>query len=339
MNLKKKILLGVGLLVLVVVIGVPAFLMFRGISQFSSAKDELSMTVNSLRSFYKKNPFPTQVNIEKEEDNLTNMLKWFGKLVDVVTADQVERRDATPTSFITQYNQTRNTIVATAGKKSVGIAETDDAFGFAIYAKGKLPAPEDVPRLMQQMLITERLATILIDANVKKINGIIREQFDSASSTSGAPKRKAKSSSRRSGRRGSSVAQTESKRQIQTIRRTEIYEVQSFTLEFVAKENVILDLLNQLSSSDLFIVVTGVEFVKAGKDLKLPSSEVSKDSSEELADSSDAEKSKQLDSKYPIRQNRRVSGPNVDMPMTVRVDLDVYTFFVHKVKAPKKTLD
>ena len=46
MNLKKKILLGVGLLLLVVVIGVPAFLMFRGISQFGSAKDELAMTVN-----------------------------------------------------------------------------------------------------------------------------------------------------------------------------------------------------------------------------------------------------------------------------------------------------
>ena len=328
------------MLLLVVVIGVPAFLMFRGISQFGSAKDELSMTVNSLRSFYKKNPFPTQVNIEKEHKNLDDMQKWFGKLVDVVTNGQVERRDATPTKFITEYNQTRNMIVNAAVKKSVEIAETDDAFGFAFYAKGNLPAPEDVPRLMQQMMITECLAEILIDNNVKKINGITREQFDSASSESGVSKRSVAKSSRRGGRRGagSGAVKTEETRQIQSMRKTEIYEVQSFTLEFVAKETIILDVINQLSRSDLFIVVTGIEFIKAEEDLKMPVSDVTKvNAVDETADISDTAKSVKTD--FKIRQNRRVSGPNVDIPMTVRVDLDVYTFFVHKVKAPKKTLD
>jgi hypothetical protein len=331
MNLKKKILLGVGLLVLLVVISVPAFLMFRGISQFGSAKQELDMTVKSLRSFYKKNPFPTEANIKEEQSNLAVMQKWFNQLVNVVTAGQIEQRDSTPSSFMTQYNQTRNKIIK-AANKSVKIVADDNAFGFSRYADGVLPVAVDVPRLMQQMMITERLAMILISSNVKKINKIDREKFDSVSAST---KTKVTSSHRNSSRRrGSSAAHNKSASSSvarKSIRKTDIYEVQSFTLEFVAKEAVALDVINKLARDDLFIVVNGIEFTKQGPDLKSIKSGgiADEDNGEVIAEDVHLT---QEDSEYPTRQMRRVSGPNVDIPMIVSVDLDVYTFFINKVK-------
>lgn len=331
MNLKKKIILGVGLLLLVVAVGVPAFLMFKGISQFGSAKEKLDMTVNSLCSFYKKNPFPTKENITKENKNLDQIHQWFGQLVDVVTAGQIERRDVTPSSFMTQYNQIRNKIV-TAANKPVEIVARDNDFGFASYAEGNLPVAVDVPRLMQQMLITERLAMIMIESKVKKINKITREEFDSVSSKESSPRKAASRRRGRGGRRGS-IDSTKTTSSLKTIRKTDVYEVQSFSVEFSAKEGVCLDVLNRFSRDDLFIVVTGVEFIKEAKDLKMPKLDVTKGDTGEL----DVAALKDADSATLVRQQRRVSGAAVDTPMTVRVNLDVYTFFVRNVKALKAT--
>ncbi len=113
--------------------------------------------------------------------------------------------------------------------------------------------------------------------------------------------------------------------------------MQSFSVEFLAKEDVVLDVLNRFSRDDLFIVVTGVEFTKGAQDLNMPSSgETKVVTGDKVADSS---VTKSVKSEPPVRQQRRVSGPSIDMPMVVRVDLDVYTFFVHKVKALKETSD
>lgn len=326
MNLKKKILLGVGLLLFVVVIGVPAFLMFKGISQFGAAKDELALTVSSLRSYYKKNPFPTRDNIEKERENLKQMRRWFGELLNVVTAGQIEKRDATPSSFMTQYNQTRNKIITVANKSSE-LVSTDNAFGFDRYYKeGVLPVAIDVPRLMQQMMITERLAVIMVEANVKKINVIGREEFDSISSNGGTVR--SRPSSSRRGRRGASPVVQQKSTVQREIRKTDVYEVQSFSVEFVAKEAVILDVLNRFACDDMFIVVTGVEFIKQKEDLRIPDLLTKVAAGGETGDNVKAA----VTSGDLRREQRLVSGVNVDMPMTVHVNLDVYTFFVHKAK-------
>ncbi len=325
------------MLLLVVMVGVPAFLMFKGISQFGSAKEELNRSVTQLRSFYKKNPFPKKENIDKENKNLDEMQKWFGKLVDVVTAGQVEQVEATPTRFTTKYNDMRNRVLALANPvRGAKMLDKDNALGFSKYAEGALPVAVDVPRLMQQMMITERLATVLIESKVKKINKIMREEFDSVSSMGASPQKAVSSSRRSSRRRGGASVSKKSTNSIKTHRKTDIYEVQSFSLEFSAKEYIALDVLNRFSRDDLFVVITGVEFIKAAKDLKMPGSDDDKVSKNDETDAVVVEK---INSEPPIRQQRRVSGPAFDMPMTVRVDLDVYTFFVHKVKALKTASD
>ena len=332
MNLKKKILFVVLLLVFIALIGVPAFLMIQGIKQFNSAKKDLGSSVTQLLVFYKKNPFPSQENITAEQDNLLAIQSWFGKLVDIVTAGQIERRDSTPSSFVTKYNEIRYKIINKSNKS----IDDDSSFGFDRYAEGLLPVAVDVPRLMQQMLITERLAGILIDSSVKKINKIERDEFDSASaaatSTRSAPK------ARRVGRRASSsVVAKKKESSIRSIRKTDIYEVQSFALEFTAKEGVVMDVLNRLAQDDLFIVVTGIEFTKETPDLKMPGVDISGDGESSQPEGEVAAAPKKLiKGSDKTREQRRVSGPNMDTPMTVRVDLDVYTFFVHTVKEPVK---
>ena len=331
MNLKKKILFVVLLLMFAALIGVPAFLMIQGIKQFNGAKNELGGSVNQLLVFYKKNPFPSEDNIKAEKDNLLAIQSWFEKLVDIVTAGQIERRDSTPSSFLTKYNEIRYKIINKSNKS----IDADSSFGFARYAEGSLPVAVDVPRLMQQMLITERLATILIDSSVKKINKIERDEFDSTSSATASTR--TTSTSRRGGRRGSSTTTVKKKENnIKPIRiKADAYEIQSFALEFVAKEGVILDVLNRLAQDDLFIVVTGVEFTKDVADLKMPRVDLPEDS-EKSESEGDVVPKEIVKSLEKTREQRRVSGPNVDTAMTVRVDLDVYTFFIHKVKDPAR---
>ena len=344
MSLNKKIILAVSLLLLAIFIGVPAFLMFRGISKFGSAKNELNMTVRSLRSFYNKNPFPSQANIKKEKENLAVMRSWFEKLLNRLVKGQIEEVESTPTSFMTRYSDIRNKIIQKANKtvqkfggdKATKVIDDDNPLGFDYYASGELPAPEDVPRLTQQLLMIEKLSTILIDSKVKKIVAVDREKFDS-----GGAAKAAATTTRRRGRRGFSAAQQNSSdSQRKTIRKTDIYEVQEFTLEFKAKEDVAMDVFNRLARDDMFIVIKSIEFDKQGPDLHMPDMEVSSgenkadDSSNDalgmLTGSSDTAVKK--DDEIPIRQQRRVSGPSVDIPMDITVKVDVYTFFKDKIE-------
>ena len=103
-------------------------------------------------------------------------------------------------------------------------------------------------------------------------------------------------------------------------------------------------MLNRLSRDKLFIVIKGVDFIKQAPDLKMPELSVAKSGSAvESASTGDndtaeaavkkaVKEPEKVDVEHDIRQKRRVSGPNVDTPMIIHVDMDVYTFFLHNIE-------
>ncbi len=341
MKTKKKVIVTVGAIVALILVGVPALLLFRGISQFSTAAADLEMSVNQLRSYYAKNPFPSRENIKLERENLKTMHGWFGQLVDVVTRGQVNRGESTPTRFSTQYNDVRNGLLSEAKKQGVTLSR-DNALGFSRYAEGVLPAPVDVSRLAQQLTMTERLTTVLLEAKVKSVDTVGRQVFDSVSLAAMPSSEGGGRSNRRSSRRDASASRAgrpsggtrPAAQAAPSGPARDLYEVEPFSLEFRAKEAVALDVLNRLARHSLCVVVTGVQFSKQGQDLHMPETDGSEDAStaDLLPTAAEAAVAdhKPADGEL-TREHRMVSGPDVDAAMAVKIDLEVYTFSVEKV--------
>ena len=320
MNLKKKILMVSGILVLVVVVGVPTMLLFNGISRFSTAGDDLAMSVKALRGFYEKNPFPSRDNIKLERKNVEALEQWFEQLLIALSQGQIDEVQSTPSRFMTQYSQLRNDLVKRAGSA----LPEDFVFALGHYSEGALPAPADVPRLTQQLLIIAEIAETLIASNVKLILSVEREEFESGTAKS---VERQESGRRRPGERprpGPAPGGTPGPRGTPSASRDQrLFSKQHFSVEFKAKEAAVREVLNRLAAHEMFIVVTALEISKTAPDLKISG----EPSGDEKADGTVAPVVTTDEEGRPLpRQQRLVSGPVLEMPLLVRVDFDVYTF-------------
>jgi len=332
MNLKKKIWLTVALFVLVVIVLVPAILLFNGISAFSAANQSLNRSVQELRSLYNKDPFPSRDNIKLEKKNVLAMGQWFDRLVTALQEGQITEEPSTPTGFITHYGHVRNNLMKLARQRDKKMVSDDFAFGFARYSEGSLPVPVDVARLMQQLQIIEQVSIVLVESGVKQITGITREEFEAAAvgeagdSTTSEPRteRRRPSSSRRSPARTPERPVNNPAAAVNQRSTTELSYKQHFTVEVRAMESTSIELLDRLASHKMFIVVTAVTFRKRGNSLRMPKAE--KDETEIQSPDEPVNAKPVTDNKDQPRQKRKVSGPDFEIAMSVTIDFDVYTF-------------
>lgn len=320
MNLKRKILLTVGITALVVVVGVPAALLFRGISQFSDAAQSLAMSVRELRSLHDKNPFPSRENVKLEHANVATQEHWFKVVIAALREGQVDRQASTPSRFMTQFNEVRNRLFALAGDR---VPENFN-LGFGRYAEGMLPTPDHVSRLTQQLKIIEQLVTLLLDSKVKSIVSISREEFD-ADAESGREGPGVRRGRRRPlpRRGGASRPQSGANKAPAQSKSVDLYSKWHFSVELQAKENAVHDILNRLVEHRMFIVVTGVELKKQESGVRMPETGgIAETAAEPAAEPA----ANGHDDRSETRQERMVSGPALDVPLAVRMELDVYTF-------------
>jgi hypothetical protein len=318
MNLKKRILIPVGILLFAAIIVVPAILLFKGISEFSVANQDLNRSVQELRSLYDKDPFPSAPNIQQENKNVEAMHQWFERLLAELRNNQILEEASTPTGFITQYGHIRNGLMKRAGRQTV---DDNFAFGFERYADGSLPAPVDVARLMQQLRIIEQVATLFIESGVKQITEIKREEFESAGTGASEEAPEGAASRRRAGSRRSSRATPAAS--AQEPQADGLHRKQHFSVRIMAHEVAVIEALNRLAAHKMFMVVTDVDFKKTQPDLQMPKAEEADGGT--LAPDAPA-KPKPVSEEDEPRQNRRVSGSTFDVPMDVTIDFDVYTF-------------
>lgn len=323
MGKKKAILIGGLVVALVVLVILPAMLLVRGFSSFSGAAHDLQKERDALNRLYSQDPFPSEENIAAEREQRAEVEAWFEKLREQIAEGQVVVPQLTPSGFIGEFGAVRNRL-ADKVRSSNSRLRFPPAFalGFARYAEGTLPAPENVPRLTLQIKIIEKLINALIESNVQKLMVVIREEFEDkavAQAVSAVQVQETTGRSRRPGaprRRSSSAAAPEEEQETGQPQmqgypdRPELYRKESFRIELRTTEVGLLELLNRLAAMPLFVSVSQVE--------------INRDTAQVAEPPATAGQGVTKLQDFPIRRERLVSGPEIEKPMRVVLAIDVF---------------
>lgn len=352
MNVNKKIVLTAVGGVLLVVLVFAAVMLFRGIRQFSVAEANLSSARKTLESFYRKQPFPSADNVKIVNRDVSAKQGWIRDVTDFIKRKQVDP-DATksPSVFINMLGETKNRLWK-KGKQSgvVFSGDEDFAFGFGRYVQGEPATADYVPRLIQQLMIVDEICSILLDEKVKEIMTVGREEFEGAKNDSARRQPAGRGSRREEGRaanaglaRVSTLPPASADVMAGEFVDDSLSAKLKFTFEFMAKESSLLNILNRLARSEMFVVVTSVEveapdrgtaFVLKADDGSRPDEARQPAGAFAFsfnnpggAEANDQKKELKPSARRPLlRQERVVFGGKVEQPARIRLDVEVYRF-------------
>ena len=176
---KKNILLIMCIVAAVGILGTAGFLLLKGISRLEKTKRKLNMSINTLKDFYQKDPFPSDKNVAQTKQNLKVLQHWSDRLITKLREKQIEpTAEKSPSIFMRLLSGKSNELIEYAKANSVHLPQ-DFAFGFNRYfASSVPPVPEDVPKLTQQLLIIEKLCKTLFKERIKEVSTISRNKFE-----------------------------------------------------------------------------------------------------------------------------------------------------------------
>jgi hypothetical protein len=311
---------------LLLVLALTGFLLFRGMAELNRTQQELTAQRTELAGYYRKDPFPSPGNVTREAQNVELLNGWVQQLLETARKGQVESEERTPSSFVNLLGDRRNRLLAIADGTGMKLPSKDFAFGFERYfaAGSSLPAPEDVPRLTQQLRILDELCTVLFEEQVSELMAVEREEFESGPSAGAA-------------RRGAArlhAATPDSVAKAGVLGPDDLFAKLHFVLEFKAQEKALAAVLNRLAAHRLFVVVTALTIDKDMPDVRrarLPegeeAAEVGERGSERPADEGGAADIAGSSTNVILpRSQRLISGLPVQAPMRVTMELDVYRF-------------
>ncbi len=291
-------------------------LLVRGFMDFLRVEDQLRGKNEMLRNHYGRNPFPSSDNLRIERGNLTVLDDQLADLLQEMGRGQVQSVEQSPPKFIAQFWATRTEMLKEAKKLGIKVAPTFD-FGFGRHMPGTPPAPQDVARLTQQLMIMQRLCHTLYDAGITELTAVGRQEFEVDAKAGGAaaetPKRRARGGS-------DAVALNTYVPAAGLIPDGALYGRWHFSFRLTAKEGALLAVLNQLARDPVFAVVS---------DLDVEGDDSIKASSAEAAGKADQRNA------VAVPRGDGVAGPTSkdlrevcgrDIPLRVKLEVDVYQF-------------
>ncbi len=237
-----------------------AIMLHRSVGEYRDVSGQLNSARRHLGELFKRNPFPSEQNIAKEQEHLETLRREFAALRNEMAKGQAEPVQTAPVRFIERFRNTTASLTDLAEKLGVKLPEKA-AFGFERHLPGDLPGTADVPRLIQQLVIIEQLVEMLYDQGISELVSVRRQEFEAPARDEPSP--------RRTGERLWGARVEEPDRSEDPLRKDpakaglleddDDYTSLSFTLEFKAREDNLLNILNALASHSMFIVVTRVE--------------------------------------------------------------------------------
>ncbi len=319
----KSMLVIVLVSVLALVFAASCFLLIRGISQFSKEEKTLERSVSTLRNYFGRNPFPSAENVEREEQNRTELHARMEDLAEALRDGQIEPIQKTPAQFLRLFSQKRDELKQVAAQMQTSLAP-DFAIGFERYAEsGSLPAPADVPRLAQQLVIADQICRIIFEAGAADLASLRREEFESAGAPveTGETTRARVSRRRRTEPAGGTTGSTEDRAwtvspEAGMLKDGALYARMRFGVTFTARQDAILRVMNALAAHEMFAVVSLLQIEKTANDVTPPAA----------ADKGDEAPLAGELSEYPPRSQRLMSGEMLEQPMQVTMEIDVYRF-------------
>ncbi len=332
-----KIIIAVGCSVGAILFIAAGFVLYRGVGRFNAAREDLDGAKRELDRFYKAKTFPSKENVQQEDANAEQVDAWFNELMTTLGKGNVTSTERSPSRFKIAVEAASRNLIKAGRKAGTELPESGDfAFGFDRYAgtSGTLPKPQDVPRLMEQLVIVNRLSLVLFKHRVKELTRVGRDEFESAGGAAPAPERDA--STRRSSRRtstsragrasaGSSATSSSSSANAGILGEKDLFAKMHFTFEFRAKESALLGILNALAANPMFINVTSISLSKPTPELVpvATGSEAGDASTPGFAIAAAPEEASEVEKLGP---NYPVCGIKMEIPMEVRLELDVYKF-------------
>lgn len=330
MKINRDILFAAGTVVAIAVAVIAAVLLFGGISSFSTAEKKLQKSIKRLSQLYAQKPFPSDTNVERERRNAERLQEWHSELVKSLHRGEIgpNPEDRSPSRFIELYGGTSSELRQKAKEGAVDLPKPEEtfAFGFDKYHGGEQPAPDDVPVLTQQLKIVKMLCMFLIEADVDSIIAIQRQILEEKAVIVPRQPRTHRVGpmvgprSRPGAGRPRPASGKKAAKTAAPPARGSLYEKRHFVLDFTAREQTVLDILNRLARNEAFTAVTSVSLVRPEGDI-LTAEETIRNAGEGAVPLAEMR-----GDDYPSSIERMVCGVDLEKPMTVRIKVNVYNF-------------
>ena len=311
---------GVVSLLLVIATGV---MTVSGMRKASETRGQMRSNENALAAYFKKNPFPSEGNIEIERKNLEVIRERHDKLLAAMTKGAVGiDKGFTPGAFSTKCNETVNRLRrgAPRGDGTTPVVDPGFFFGFERYDQSSgsgVPAEQQhVDRLMRQLTMMEMLVKELYASDVLRLESALREEFD----VEGGAADGGRSSRRRGARIGGYSQEGFSFALESDPHEQGAVELgrERFGFIFQAREASLIDFLNRINAMWPYAQVSALRFVKNGEDVVFPSSAGAQTKPAAQADG--------IKEPPKPRTSRIISGALREVPIKVGVQIDVYSF-------------
>lgn len=248
---QKMIVIALAVVLSLLFLGSVALVVLKFI-HFTDAERVLKGDKNRLEFLYGQNPFPSAANLHVEKENIQTIRQEVLDLQAAMGSGQIEPVVQSPARFITQFFDTQRNLLSKASAAGIAVPKAFD-FGFGRHMKGDLPAPQDVPRLTQQLKIVEALCQALYAGNIISLDALSRQEFE-VDAVTGA---------------GGKVAPAARAREIDLknsvdagaglVPQGQLYGRWRFSVQFKARESGLMKILNGLANSSIFMVVTRLE--------------------------------------------------------------------------------
>jgi hypothetical protein len=340
---RSKITLIAASAVFLILVAVAGVLAGKQSAAAEKARKGRDREFKNLEAVFKDDIFPSETNVVVLGENVKRLTETRDTIEKSLTAMNVPLLTNISASVFMQKLQ--DIVVSKAkaaplveGKRSV---LPDFAFGFERYVgpSSRMPRENEVPRLVQQLGIIISLIDEMYAANVMHIDSIGREVFEEGDEEQ-PPEEEEESGGRgrgrgrgRRGSRGGGESGVSGQALLAPIV-TELYEGQHFVLRFSARQDAVIDLLNRIARLRYFAVVTDVRMSKLVPDVRPPIAPNEKEEGGRSTRRGGAAKNEDVTqdaeampllSDLPPAQ-RLMSGPDVDPPLAVTIELDIFNF-------------
>ncbi len=241
---KHKWLLAAAAVMLLLLLAA-AWRLAAAVGEFSAAKRNLQAVSARLAQLNNRDPFPSPENVALAAENYNELLDNYNELNDRLREGQALPRPMGDSDFIPLLENTLRRLRADFAANRVTLPK-DFTFGFAKYAGGQMPASRDIPRLVQQLQITETLCAAVTQSRITELQDLTRDEFEApvAAETAG-------------GRRGRGSAADADLSDSEE--NGALFKSQQFILTLRGSEPAIMEFLNQVSALPMFTVITSVD--------------------------------------------------------------------------------
>jgi len=283
------------------------WVLFSASAEKKIAYDKRNQSFTAVKRIFDADVFPDEKNIARTKANRVELEGWLLNASNQLHKGDLPQESLSPTAFKQILQASVRKLSRQPGMNKGKVVAPDFNFGFEKYlGENRLPESENVTRLTAQLRIIETICKELYAAKIDTLESIQREVFENAEADNGSSKKKKYS------RHDKKRPVKDKKNKSST---PDYFKKQRFEFEYTASASAFAQALNNLASTDLFIVVTESSFTKTGDQLLKLTAGSSKDD--------DGEK------KSPALMSpaeRMITNPDLNPPVRVKLITDVYSF-------------